>query len=285
MRMKAFLFTFSLALCIFIIGFSVRQDSVPTISGTSPKVKLPAIMYHSILKDPFRTGEYVVTPESFENDLIYLKEHGYTAIFPSQITDFCENGIPLPEKPVLITFDDGHLNNMTYALPLLEKYGMNAVINIVGAFTEQAEKENDPNPYYAYLRRDDILSMKESGRIEFGCHTYNFHSLNGRNGASINKGEAPEHFKKLFREDISKWNDMFSGKYKLETDIFAYPFGFRSDEGDEVLEENGFKIILTCRESCNYLEYSGEKKLIFIDRFNRSGLLTTEEFMAKSGIN
>lgn len=243
---------------------------------------LPAIMYHSILKDPSRTGEYVVTPQSFENDLKYLSEKGYTAVSPEEIAAFADGKGTLPEKSVLITFDDGHLNNITYALPLLEKYGMKAVVNPTGAFTVQAEKENDPNPAYAYMTRSDAAALSEGAVFSVGCHTYNMHSMNGRRGASRNSGESEEEYIRIFADDTDKWLDIFGGGHL----VYAYPYGIMSQEGFGVLRDRGFRIILTCRETGNIITSDGSMKdeLVIIDRYNRSGLVQTDEFMSICGI-
>ncbi len=239
-------------------------------------------MYHSILKDPARTGEYVVTPQSFENDLKYLSQKGYTAVSPEEIAAFADGKGTLSEKSVLITFDDGHLNNITYALPLLEKYGMRAVVNPTGAFTVQSEKENDPNPAYAYMTREDAVALTEGGVFSVGCHTYNMHSMNGRRGAAKNSGESEEEYVRIFAEDTDKWLDIFGGGHL----VYAYPYGAMSREGFGVLRERGFRIILTCRETGNIVTSDGSMKdeLIIIDRYNRSGLVQTDEFMEKCGI-
>lgn len=272
-------------ICTAAFIFALIGRSVPASADMSGEVTLPVLMYHSVLEDPSRTGEYVITPQNFENDLKYLNEHGYTSVTPQDIIDFTDKGTPLPDKPVFITFDDGHLNNLTYALPLLEKYDMYAEINVVGAFTLQAEKENDPNPFYAYLTRDDIRKLCESGRIDIGCHTYNMHSLNGRQGASRKSSETAEDYISALRTDISEWQNLFSDTCIYPT-VYAYPYGFKSEEGYDVILENNFRIILTCREQTNDLRYiSGSKnQLIIIDRFNRSGLVQTDEFMSRYDI-
>ena len=112
-------------------------------------VLVPILMYHSILKDPQRAGMHVLSPDTLEQDLRYLKDHGYTTVSMQQLLDAVYQDAPLPDKPVVLTFDDGYLNNLTYVLPLLEKYDMKATISIVGAYTEQAEREDDENPNYA----------------------------------------------------------------------------------------------------------------------------------------
>ena len=71
-----------------------------------------------------------------EGDLRYIAEHGYTAVSVGEILDYCAGRGELPEKPILITFDDGQLSVLTYALPLLERYDMCAVAAVVGALNQ-----------------------------------------------------------------------------------------------------------------------------------------------------
>lgn len=281
MGRKNFILCSVLLAAAIILLFS-EENYLPASENVRTEVSLPAIMYHSVLKDPARTGEYVVTPQSLENDLKYLSEKGYTAVSPEEIADFADGKGGLPDKSVLITFDDGHLNNITYALPLLEKYGMRAVVSTTGAFTVQSEKENDPNPAYAYMTREDANALSEGGVFSVGCHTYNMHSMNGRRGAAKNKWESDEEYVRIFAEDTDKWLDIFGGGHL----VYAYPYGAVSGEGFGVLKDRGFRIILTCRETGNTVTSDGSMKdeLIIIDRYNRSGFVQTDEFMEKCGI-
>ena len=137
----------SAAVVLSAAVFFISDHSSRAITASSDQMEqsLPVIMYHSVLSDPSRTGDYVITPDEFEKDLIYIKSKGMNTVTPDMIIDYVDNGTPLPEGPILLTFDDGHLNNMTYALPLLQKYDMYATVSVVGAYTLNAEKENDPN--------------------------------------------------------------------------------------------------------------------------------------------
>ena len=96
-------------------------------------------------------GDYVLSPIELEKDIVYLKNNGYEAVFVSQLIDYVENGTELPEKPVIISFDDGDYNNLTYVLPLLKKYSFKATISIVGKYSEIACEEAEPSPSYSYL--------------------------------------------------------------------------------------------------------------------------------------
>ncbi len=87
---------------------------------------VPILMYHRIADIP---GDRNSLPkEKFEQQLLYLSSHNYTAITPDMLYEHYKNNAPLPPKPVLLTFDDGYADNYSEALPLLKKYHMTAVV-------------------------------------------------------------------------------------------------------------------------------------------------------------
>ncbi|MBR6521240.1 MAG: polysaccharide deacetylase family protein, partial [Oscillospiraceae bacterium] len=108
-------------------------------------VQLPILMYHHISTDPSRLGDYVVSPETFENDLKYLSRLGYTSISLAELIAYVDGRGSLPEKPIMITFDDGQRSFAEYALPLLEKYDMCAVAAIVGKYADDYTQSGDMN--------------------------------------------------------------------------------------------------------------------------------------------
>ena len=137
--------------------------------------RLPVIMYHHISADPARAGDYVVTPELLEGDLRWLSERGYTAVGLEDILN-CRAGLGgLPEKPVLITFDDGQQSVLAYALPLLEKYDMRAVAAVVGAYCDAEEGAAARSPEYSYLSWAEVAELAASGRFDIACHTQDMH--------------------------------------------------------------------------------------------------------------
>lgn len=107
-----------------------------------------------------------------------------------------------PEKPVVITADDGFYNNSYYLIPLLEKYDMNATVSVVGYYSEYISV-NDPHvPEYSYLTWEDIKDMNKAGEIEFGNHTYNMHSNDNRKGCAKLSYETEEEYAEMFNNDI-----------------------------------------------------------------------------------
>lgn len=279
-------FTAAAVIVAFILGgiFLCRQGKGNYAISPQNNVRLPVIMYHSVLKDTSRTGDYIITPDSLEEDMAYLEKNGYTAVSAQQVLDYCKNNGSLPDKPVMITFDDGFLNNLTYALPILEKYHMKGIVNIVGSYCESAVEQGDHNPYYQYLTWKEISALSADGTVEIGAHTYSMHSLDGRKGCSRLEWESVDDYQSLFSEDLSAVTDLLRENCGISPVVFAYPFGFISEESYPILSEYGYEIALTCTERVNYLSQNSEgNEIIILDRFNRSGNYTTEEFMEKLG--
>lgn len=245
------------------------------------EISVPILMYHSILKDPNRSGKYVVTPTTLENDMIYLKNHGYETVFVKDLISYVYEDKPLPEKPVILTFDDGHYNNMVYLLPLLEKYQMKAVISVVGSYTEQFSEADSHNPNYSYLTWEDIKTLEESERIEIANHTYHFHEKNIRKGCNILEGEGVEEYQNYLKTDLLKLQVALKEKSDIQPSVtFTYPFGYICPESQKTVEEFGFFASLSCYERVNRIS-KNKGCLYSLGRFNRPEGISTEDFMKK----
>ncbi len=267
-------------ICFAAAGVVTTQEQIPEAESVS----LPVLMYHSVLKNPSSAGTYVVSPETLENDLKYLKEHGYTAVLSEEVVNYVKNGGVLPEKPVMITFDDGHLNNLTYVVPLLEQYDMKAVISVVGSYTETAAERDDHNPNYAYFAWEEITACVESGRIEIGNHTYDMHNQKSRRGAMKKRGESDAEYEQALGNDLMKTQTLLKEHCGIEPRIFTYPYGAVSNASLEIVKKLGFEMSLGCGEKVNTLTRGDPECLYQIGRFNRPSGISTDKFMEKLGI-
>ena len=122
-----------------------------TLSDSRDSVDIPILMYHSISKDASGENEYTISQSRFEGDLKWLRDNGYTTIFPSQLAAYVNEGAMLPAKPVIISFDDGFANNYLYAYPLLQRYNMKAVIALIGIESDMSSGDIYRNPEYSNL--------------------------------------------------------------------------------------------------------------------------------------
>lgn len=278
MKIKKLILPALILLIIFITAMAFPKVSpVFKSDGTD----LVILMYHSVLKDPSRTGKYVITPQRFEEDLIYLKENGYSFVSAKQVVQYVYADAALPEKPVLLTFDDGMYNNSEYILPLLEKHDACAVFSVVGSYTDEYSEKNIANPAYSYLRWCDIKALSESGRVEFANHSYNFHSTTGpRCGSAKMKGESDLEYIENFHSDTQKLQSEFLSNCNFQPFIYTYPFGSVSRESARTLHKMGFLMTLSCTEGISRIQ-KGEDCLYLLKRFNRDGRLSTNQFFSK----
>lgn len=274
-------------LTVFIIYitflFTQGRGALPVSADSdgNESIKVPIIMYHSILNDHKRAGDYVVSQQTLENDIVYLKENGYTTVVMQDLIDYVYNGKPLPDKPVVLTFDDGYYNNFVYLLPLLEKHDCKAVISVVGKFTEIFSESDDLNPNYSHLSWDTILQLKESGRIEIQNHSYDLHDTAGRKGSQKLKRESVEEYQNMLRNDLSKLQNLLEENCGIIPNTYTYPYGAISEESKDVVKELGFKASLSCYEFVN--EITRDKECLYgMGRYNRPSGISTEKFMKKA---
>ncbi len=250
-------------------------------------LELPVVMYHHLLEEPSQWNDYITSPAQFEEDLRYLQQCGYTSISVQELLDYLSEDAPLPEKPVLITFDDAYESVYQYAYPLLKKYGMKAVVSVIGSSADQFSNPDEPRHIrYSYLSWAQLKELAESGVFELGNHTYNLHR-NGqdseRYGIRIREGESVEEYARALYADIGKLNQKIQEETGIRPIIFAYPFGALCKESRPILEEMGFEVILTCEEKVNRLA-GDETPPLELRRYNRAHHYSTYEYFKKMGI-
>ena len=273
-----------LALATLALAAFSSPSSQPTAAEAATALPaVPILMYHSVCDNPRVQGNYRISPEMFEKDLAYLQEKGYTAIHVADLAAYVYEGTALPDNPVILTLDDGYLNNLTTVLPLLEQYDMCATVSVVGAFTETFSETPDRNPLYAYLTWEDVRTLSESGRVEIGNHTYGMHEIGARRGCMPVQGESEDSYRQTLKDDLEKLQEALKTRSGVTPLVFTYPYGFISDASYPILREMGFLAALSCYERINYI--TGEPEQLYrLGRFNRPLHLSTKAFMEKVGV-
>ncbi len=127
--------------------------------GVSRSIRVPVLMYHYVSVPPPDADVYrldlSVTPEQFAEQMLWLRDHGYTAITLDDLYAALTWGDPLPDQPVLLTFDDGYADAYTHAFPILRETGM------VGTFFVVTEWVDLQRP--GYLTWDQAREMAAAG--------------------------------------------------------------------------------------------------------------------------
>lgn len=242
---------------------------------------VPIFMYHSVLKHADQSEKYIVSLSNLEFDIKYLKDNGYNTILFKDLVDYVRNGKALPNKPVMLTFDDGFYNNYAYALPLLEKYDSKAIISIVGAYTDTAAETPDKNPAYAYLDWNDCRKLLECGRIELQNHSYSMHNLKGnRKGCKKLSSESEDEYHRIFENDICKLQTKMQNELGITPNLFTYPFGLISDASLSAVKDIGFDGSLSCSEGVSLIT-DDPQCLYQLKRYNRTNSRSAEEILSQ----
>lgn len=264
-------------------NYFLRDSTVYVSAPAAPEgsIPVPIVMYHSLLKDPDSQNDFVVSPGVFESDLRYLKEHGYTAITMTELIAHVKQGGPLPEKPVLLTFDDGYYNNYFYAFPLLKEYDMKAVISIIGILTDNASELEENNPSYSYLTWNQIQELSASGYVEIQNHSMDLHhSRNNRHGAAKTAGEDLSAYTHVLDSDVNLMQHKIAKATGQLPNTFTYPFGEISKESDPIMRDFGFQATLGCRSGVNYIlaDAKAPDQLFNLRRNRRPPHMSSQEF-------
>jgi len=266
---------------MFLICASILAAAFPqrAVCCEEKGVRLPVIMYHHIREEESAAGPYVITPEVLESDLRWLREHGYTAVGTDELRRHAHGSGTLPDKPIMITFDDGQESVAVYALPLLEKYGCRAVVAVVGEFADRYTGTDDHHVAYSYMSWPQLARLAASPCIELAAHSYAMHGTQGRIGCSICPGEDVCSYRDKLNTDISMLEARFEQYIGQSPCVFAYPYGVYCAEARELLRERGYDVLLTCEERVNILKRDPET-LLSLGRFNRPYGLSSEEFFS-----
>ena len=233
---------------------------------------LPVLMYHHF-DDTSKDGT-VVTPGRFREQMTALREAGYEAVTVPQVIAFVREGTPLPDKPVLITMDDGYGSNLTVAAPILEETGMRATIFTIGI--------NEGEEYYAHSGEpmwqhrfafEEAAPWVEKGIIDVQSHTFDMHQLesygySGRDGVRRMRGESAEDYRRALLDDAAAFRERRGDRVATELLALAYPFGYYDLEADRIMGEAGYQLTVTIDERINRLRTGDEECLRMLGRFN-----------------
>lgn len=205
-------------------AFAEASFKVCTSFGNA-NVKIPILLYHDFVtivpeSDPDNFS-YINTPQSYEENIKVLLDNGYTFISFEELNDAINGKISLPEKTILVTFDDGYYSNYEYIFPILKKYNVKASIFIV---TDKIEKEIDGKKYLSW---DQCAEMQNSGLVEIFSHSKR-HVFYDKLPVRRIRDDVIESYK-IIEEKL--------GSKSLK--VFAYPYGAYTKETVWTLKLNG----------------------------------------------
>ena len=139
--------------------------SPAALSADEISTQVPILMYHHLSENV--TNSEMVSPEQFEAQIRALSEAGYTGVSFDELQAYVLRGEPLPDKLVVITFDDGYRSNYTLAYPILQKYGMKATIFLIAGDVGKPHK----------LTRAQLTELVQSGLVSIQSHGWSHRNM------------------------------------------------------------------------------------------------------------
>lgn len=260
--------------------FAMKYEDKDNAVSAEASVRVPVIMYHHVTEDESKASSYTVTTAELENDMKYITSCGYTAVSVSELIDYVNCGSPLPEKSIVITFDDGFESYQALALPILARYNIKSSVYIIGSATDLYSRVSDHNISYSNLNWQAVEELQRSPLCEVGSHTYDLHhnEKGERKGMSKLGGESLSKYEKALNADLLKLQNLFKDKNLKVPTAIAYPYGAYNKHTEDIVKKAGFKVSFTCEERINRLTAGNPDCLYNLGRYNRESGISSEEF-------
>lgn len=249
---------------------------------------VPVLMYHNIAEEP---NDMTVTPETFRMHMETLAENGYTAVTLDDMVNYVYSGGELPEKPVLITFDDGYYSNYEYAYPVLSEHGMKAVIFTVGTSFGKTTYLDTDAPITPHFGEKEAKEMTNSGVISLQSHTYDMHrsenyEKNARYDMGQLAGETEEEYIDTVREDLIMSREFLENLREDNVLALSYPKGKITDNAARIAVEEGYTVTFSTNWGVQELVRGLGQSLYAVKRNHISNDVTSERLLEiVQGIN
>jgi len=221
----------------------------------------PVLMYHYVVEDAAlaKKDKRVVTVKSFDKQMRFLKANNYNVISLEALVSLIRAKKKIPQNTIVITFDDGHLDNYTNAYPILKKYNLQATMFVIVDYL------SSPN----FMTQEQIKEMSDSGLVTIGSHTL-----------------TEKYLPKIKEENVLK-REIFESKNKLESilgkpvNCFSYPIGGFNKAIRQMVIDAGYGVAVATIPGLNYpnddpfaikrVRISESSKSLFIFWFEISG--------------
>ncbi len=189
----------------------------------SDSLRVPILVYHNIQSaqegKSVRRADLSMRPEDFAEQMQYLKDHKIPVVALSALVDALERNCSLPSLAVVITFDDGRVDQYANAFPVLKRLGFTATF-----FPFSHAMDRNPR-YFTWMQ---LREMQKAG-MTVGSHT-NLH-------VRLDKVRDP----KLMHREVNGSREVMREKLGTEVEFFSYPFGAVSVGAEGAVRAAGFR--------------------------------------------
>ena len=220
-----------LLICIHLLWPSQETTQLQRIPVLTYHSVMPLVYYHPINVD----NPWILQEDTFYQQMRYLYENGFNTITSCQLVDFLFYEGELPPNPVIITFDDGYLDNKLFVAPILRQFGQTAMLFIVTDYIEDTPQTMTAYPMQ-YLSWCQIAAITDV--FEIGSHAHAMHRI---------VDDTPMLVTESMEDILADVLESFTFPLTFTTG-FAYPYGRYSRNALLALEQAGVRFAFTTRE-------------------------------------
>jgi len=238
-------------LCFFLVLTAGRADAMK-------KGEFLVLCYHAVLATPALDDVMSVSQKLFAEHMEYIKTHGFTPVSLDDIIMAAEGKKDLPDKPILLTFDDAYISYYDFVLPFLEEMEYPSILAVVGDFIDHYP-EGMPEPLMSW---DQIKEVSSHELVEVVSHTYGLHKAiqynpQGNVGSAISvtsfnweskKYESTNGFRERLEQDFIKEENVFKSNLGFMPKAIVWPYGRYNSISMDIARSYGIKVMFTLEE-------------------------------------
>lgn len=256
-----------LKILLLTLAMTVMR-SAPAQAPTAG-ARLVVLCYHDIAPNAQALGDpYAVDAQNLAQQLAWLRDHGFHFVSVDQVLASRRGGAPLPDKPVLLSFDDGYRSVYTTVFPLLKAFHAPAVVALVGAWLaprdDQEVRYGDLMvPRSRFVTWDQVRDMQASGLIEIANHSYDLHrgivvnpqgnsepALTSRAYAGGDYESRPAYLERV-RADLARNSALIRQNTGRAPRVMVWPYGSYNGDTVDIAGQLGMPVTLTLDEGVN----------------------------------
>jgi biofilm PGA synthesis lipoprotein PgaB len=248
-------------LVLFIFTMSISQAA---LAGAMKPGEFLVLCYHAVPVQPAPGDNYSISQKRFVEQMEYLRTHGYYPVSFNDIIKAHEGKKALPDKPVLLTFDDGYVSYYDFVVPVLEELGYPSVLAVVGNFVDY-KPEGIPEPIMTW---EQIKEVSSKELVEVVSHSYDMHKAiqytpqgNVAPYASVvaytpdtKAYETGEAYRTRLEADFIAQKKLFQDKLNRAPRVIVWPYGRYNQIGVEIAKKTGIESTFTLKAGYGSIE-------------------------------
>lgn len=254
------------ALLILNVNIYFAEEQPVTEVTAEEDIIIPVLMYHNIAEKYSASADGAnITPKRFEEHMQGILDRGYTPIFVADYYNSVERGKPLPENPIIVTFDDGYLSNYEIAFPILKRLSIPATIFIVTSTVGATAESGIVGT--SHFNWEQAREMQQSGIIDIHSHSHTHRDMTSLSPAQL-------------QEELRLSRYLIERNLGKNCYVFSYPFGKYNATTSQRARAAGYRMQILVNYAESGQDYLANNTKSGIEHFTRltvTGSQTTED--------